>query len=116
MEHTTAPPAWRAISPVSSVTVCAPYANFFVTLSNTWHSFLVEHGGAMDTHPPPGTPRYRRLGPDRYLASGPYVHSAARIAIEHVATARVDLSAQAVCFHDRDIDYLRSPRLSIRPL
>jgi hypothetical protein len=31
----TAPPDWRAISPVSSVTVCAPYGNDLITFSNT---------------------------------------------------------------------------------
>jgi hypothetical protein len=30
----TAPDAWRAISPVSSVTVCWPYWKLFVTLLN----------------------------------------------------------------------------------
>ena len=70
----------------------------------------------MDIHLRPGTPRYRRLGPRLFPAGGPYVHIAARSSGEHVATARVDRSAQAVCFHVRDIDYLRSPRLSISPL
>ena len=70
----------------------------------------------MDIHLQPGTPRYRRLGPRLCLAGGPYVHIAARNSNEHMATARVDRSAQAGCFHVRDIDYLRSPRLSISPL
>jgi hypothetical protein len=69
----------------------------------------------MDIHLQPGTPRYRRLGPP-VRSGGPYVHIAALSSNEHVATARVDRSAQAVGFHVRDIDYLRSPRLSINPL
>jgi hypothetical protein len=33
-EHRTAPSDWRAISPVSNVTVCAPYEKLFDTFSN----------------------------------------------------------------------------------
>jgi len=70
----------------------------------------------VDIHLQPGTLRYRRLVPPLFPAGGPYVHIAARSSGGHVAAARVDRSAQAVCFHVRDIDYLRSPRLSISPL
>jgi hypothetical protein len=36
----TAPLAWRAISPVSRVTVCSPYWKVFVTLLNMGNPFL----------------------------------------------------------------------------
>jgi hypothetical protein len=45
MLTTTAPLAWRAISPVSSVTVCEPHWNVFVTLLNMLMSSPVVRRG-----------------------------------------------------------------------